>query len=316
MKPSALLPHLLGWFLIAAGPYAAAVEPVAAYVVTDHYTGKILAQKNATDKLPVASLTKIATACVVLDWAKATQTSLAQPMVVPPQAPALGGANPLQLQPGDQLAIRNGLYAALMSSDNLAAETLGYHVGTDLLRRRGKGGDPMREFVREMNALAGKLGMRHTKFVNAHGLDAGLRRKPYSTAADVARLTRYAMDKSEFRFYVSQKTRKVSVNRYGQNRSFRLSNTNELVGRSSIDGVKTGQTAASGPCVVVSGKKKNLVTKLPNGSSQIQKRRLHVVVLGAQDRFRSADQLLQWGWQEYDGWNRSGRPMSDRNGSL
>lgn len=296
--------------------WCGAVEPVNSYVVFDHYTGKILTQKNADQKVPVASLTKVATGCVVLDWAKATRTNLGQFMAVPPHAPAVGGANPLGLQNGDQLSVRDGLYAALMSSDNVAAETLAYHVGIDLLRRRGKRGDPMSEFVRELNALAGKLRMDKTRFANAHGLDHAARRKPYSTARDMGKLSRYAMDKSDFRFYVAQKSRKVSVTRAGQRRSFGLKNTNSLVGQSRIDGVKTGQTTTSGPCLIVSATKSNQVTKLPSGQSRVQKRRVTAVVLAAQDRFRSGKQLLDWGWRERDGWNRAGQPMNDSNGAL
>ncbi|MFT4641562.1 MAG: D-alanyl-D-alanine carboxypeptidase (penicillin-binding protein 5/6) [Verrucomicrobiales bacterium] len=293
-----------------------AVEPANAYIVVDHYTGKIFAQKNADQKLPVASLTKVAAGCLVVDWAQATSTNLSQVMAVPPHAPTIGGANPLGLQSGDQLTLRDGLYSALMASDNVTAESLAYHVGNDLLRRRGKGGDPIKEFVREMNALAGKLGMRQTKFANAHGLDHGLRRPPYSTAKDLCRLTKYAMDKGDFRFYVSQKSRKISVSRQGQKRSFGLKNTNQLVGTSRVDGVKTGQTTASGPCLIVSAIRPNRVSKRADGASQVQKLRLNAVVLGAQDRFRSGKQLIDWGWREFDGWNSAGRPMSDRNGSL
>ena len=302
--------------LVAITSWGIAVEPVNSYVVIDHYTGKILTQKNGDQKLPVASLTKIATGCVVLDWAKATQTNLGQIMAVPPHAPVVGGANPLNLQNGDEMSLRDGLYASLMSSDNVAAETLAYYVGIDLLRRRGKRGDPMTEFIREMNALAGKLDMNKTKFVNAHGLDRNVRNRPYSTAKDMARLSRYAMDKGDFRFYVSQKFRKVAVSRSGQRRSFGLKNTNSLVGQSRIDGVKTGQTTYSGPCLIVSSTKSNQVTKQADGSSRVQKRRVTAVVLAAQDRFRTGKQLLDWGWREYDGWNRAGSPMNDRNGAL
>lgn len=290
--------------------------PVASYMVVDHHSGKIFAQKEANRKLPVASLTKVATGCVVLDWASATQTQLTQRLSVPPHAVRLGGANPLKLQVGDQLALRDAIYSALMASDNVAAEALAYHVGIDLLRRRGKQGDPTLEFVREMNALAGKLGMRQTKFVNAHGLDHGLRKPPYSTAADMARLARYAMGRDGFSFYVAQKERTISITRQGKAQKFKIKNTNSLVKKHGIDGVKTGQTTAAGPCVILSAKKSALTTKLPNGQTQVQPRRLTVVVLNAADRFSTGKQLLDWGWREHEGWNAAGRPMQDANGAL
>ncbi len=313
-RPRATLVLTLLWLAGVTSLFA--FEPTRSYIVADAYSGKILGQKNADQKVPVASLTKIATACVVLDWAAATRTQLGQQMTVPQSAAMLGGANPVGMQPGDRLTIRDGIYAALMSSDNVAAETLCHHVGIDLLQRRRKQGHPVQEFVREMNALAGKLKMRRTKFVNPHGLDHQLRKPPYSTAADMCRLAKYAMDKTGFRFYVSQKSRRITIFRFGERRSFKLKNTNTLVGQARIDGVKTGQTAASGPCLALSATKPNLVTKMPDGGSRITKRRLIVIVLGAGDRFRSSKQLLDWGWREYDGWSRAGRPSQDANGFL
>ena len=297
-------------------PLLHAVEPAASYIVVDHYTGKILAQKNATVKQPIGSITKVATACVVFDWAKAVKVDFSQVVTVPPQAIALGGANPLKLQQGDQLTLRDGLYSALLASDNVSAESLAYHVGAHLLRKRGKAGDPTQEFVQEMNALAAKLGMQSTKFLNPHGLDHRYREPPYSTAADLCRLAKYAMSKADFRFYVSQKARKVSVTRIEQRLSFGLKNTNELVGESGVDGVKTGQTSASGPCLIASATRPNRVTQLSDGTREIQKRRLTAVVLGARDRFRSGRELLTWGWRQYEGWNEAGRPMADADGAL
>ncbi len=308
---------VLGYLmLLLLTPVVHGMGPVVSYLVADHHTGKILGKKDAERKLPVASLTKIATGCVVLDWAKATGTNLSQVLTVPPHAVQLGGANPLKLQQGDRLTLRDSLYSTLMASDNVAAEALAYHVGIDLLRRRGKQGDPTKEFVREMNALAGKLRMARTRFLNAHGLDHAMRKRPYSTAADMARLARYAMDKGDFLFYVSQKSRKISLTRFGQKLTFGLKNTNKLIGQKRIDGVKTGQTTAAGPCLILSATRPNRVTKMPDGSSRVQKQRLTVIVLGAQDRFGASKQLLDWGWREYDGWNAAGRPSQDANGSL
>ncbi len=65
-------------------------------------------------------------------------------------------------------------------------------------------------FVAQMNALAKQLKMERTRFVNPHGMDYKVKPLPYSTAEDMARLTRYAMSKPSFRFYVSQKERQIS----------------------------------------------------------------------------------------------------------
>ncbi len=159
-----------------------------------------------------------------------------------------------------------------------------------------------------MNALARKLGMRNTIFVNPSGLDPNERRLPYSTAADLAKLARYAMERSQFRFYVSQKQREISIDHAGANPTgYSLQNTNELLGIDLIDGVSTGTTQRSGPCVILSA------ARAPESVQQgdqyiITPRRLVVVVLGSQDRFGAGHQLLLSGWQEYDRWEAAGRP--------
>ena len=76
-------------------------------------------------KRPIASLTKIATGVIAVDWADATGVDLNQTLAtVPASALAIGGPNPMNLQPGDQLTLRDALYSALLGSDNLAAMTV------------------------------------------------------------------------------------------------------------------------------------------------------------------------------------------------
>src|SRR5207249_1645425 len=114
---------------------------------------------------------------------------------------------------------------------------------------------PVDSFVIQMNALARTKGMKNTKFLNPHGLDNLDRSVPYSTASDLARLTSYAMANSAFRFYVSQRERKITLfTATGQN-AYLLRNTNELLGVNSIDGVKTGTTARAGQCLIISAAK-------------------------------------------------------------
>jgi D-alanyl-D-alanine carboxypeptidase (penicillin-binding protein 5/6) len=275
-----------------------------AWIVTDATTGFVLDSSNPTKKLPVGSLSKIATAMVVLDWADAGHRDLNEMAVVPNSAAGLNTAQGVGFTPGDQVTLRDLLYAAMMQSDNQAAETLAIHVGTAL-----GGGNPGEKFVAQMNALARRLGMAHTRFLNPHGLDGLERSDPYSTAEDLAKLTTYAMDSSAFRFYVSQKERKIAIQTaLGEQNQYLLRNTNELLGVNAIDGVKTGTTRKAGQCVIISAPR-------PPESRQegeqhiITPRRLNVVVLGAAaDRFGIAANLLQRGWQRYDQWAASGRP--------
>jgi len=279
-------------------------DEAAAFVVADSTTGFILEQAHADKKLPIGSLTKIATAMVVLDWSEASKSDLGQLATVPPEAAQIAGGQSTGFQPGDRATLRDLLYAALMQSDNVAALTLASHVGQAI----GGGASPVDSFVVQMNALAKTRGMKNTKFLNPHGLDNLERSVPYSTAADLAKLTSYAMANSAFRFYVSQRERKITIqSANGGQSAYLLRNTNELLGVNSIDGVKTGTTARAGQCVIIScGKPPD--SRQEGETHIITPRRLNVVVLGATNRFPLAQGLLARGWQLYDSWAAAGRP--------
>lgn len=301
---------LIGAVFLRFFPSVAA-QPAAAYAIADQTTGYILEAYKAEGKRQIASLTKIATGKVVLDWAEKTGADLAQQVVVPQQAlMESGGINPIGLQPNDLISYRDLIYAAMMQSDNIAAATLAYYVGAAL---RPAGGERMRElgaieaFVSQMNALARQLGMERTLFVNPHGLEPSKGLQPYSTALDLVKLTAYAMKDAAFRFYVSQKERKISSNRGGQVFQYLLRNTNELVGTAGIDGVKTGRTAKAGECIIISSQREPVVAQ-QGGTTLVTPRRLNVVVLGATDRMAAATQLLSRGWTLYDRWAAAGRP--------
>src|SRR4051812_16735446 len=122
--------------LIVAGMTALRPSDVlaqaAAYAITDSTTGYVLDSANAQKKLQVGSLTKIATAMVVLDWSEAKGQDLGQLATVPASAGPLATTQGVGFQPGDQCSLRDLLYAALLQSDNQAAETLADHVGRTL----------------------------------------------------------------------------------------------------------------------------------------------------------------------------------------
>ncbi len=282
-----------------------------AYLVVEANSGRILMAHAAQERKPVASLTKIASALVVLDWAAATKTDLGTVAVVPPSSTTLGGSNPMGLRPGDRITLRNALYSALLGSDNASAQTLAHHVGGALLRARGEGGDSVKNFVREMNVLAKGLGMKDTSFANAHGMD-NARGRGLSTATDMCRLSIYAMRKPGFAFFAKQKSRRVSFQQQGgQLRGFTVQSTNKLLGQQHINGIKTGMTARAGECLATSSELKPLVHKLPDGKSLLTPRRLICVVLGSEDRFGRTKGLVQQGWAYYDKWMREGGVVTD-----
>lgn len=281
-------------------------QGAASSMVTDSVTGHVLQATNPRRKRQIGSLTKIAMAMVVLDWLELRKGDASQLATVPGGAAGIEAANPLGLQPGDRLSLRDLLYAALLQSDNVAAFTLAEHVGQTLPAESKIA--PVTRFVAQMNALARRLRMNDTLFVNPHGLDASERKLPYSTAADLAKLSAYAMAKSAFRFYVSQKDRRIAIQHAaGDQSEYLLQNTNELLGVDGIDGVKTGTTRRAGECLVVSASRPPESIQ-QGGKYFITPRRLIVVVLGSGARFQVATSLVRSGWGAYEQWTAAGRP--------
>ncbi len=328
-------PVLLAASLLASPAIA---EPIA-YVVADATSGHVLDSRAPRDKRQVASLTKIASAIVILDWCDLRKVNLGDLVTVPVQAITPGVTNPVNFQPGDRVSIRDLLFCSLLQSDNIAVDALALHFGAQI---PGDGSlTPTQRFVQQMNALARNLRMDRTLFLNAHGIDAT--DNPYSTAQDMARLTKHALTKSGFRFFVTQKERRIGVQRApamepplpaGGNlppgaggpapalepprarptapaaSDYLLRNTNELLGQMEIDGVKTGQTNKAGSCLIISATKPPVSGQVGN-EVRVTPRKLIVVILGSPDRFNDARGLLQRGWQLYDQWSAQGRQMGD-----
>ena len=296
-------------------PAARALHAARAFAIVDSQTGFVLDQQEPKQKRQVGSLTKVATAMVVLDWAEKKSGDLNQTTTIPPEAFVGTGENLIGFQPGDRITLRDLLYAALVQSDNVAAYALANHVGVALQSivpaAPSGGGTPVAIFVGQMNALAKSLRMERTHFVNPHGIDDNAPSLPYSTATDLARLTRYAVNKAGFRFYVSQKERQISFSRGGKNHGYMLRNTNELLGRDGVDGVKTGRTARAGDCLILSANRESQVIK-EGPRTAVVPRHLVIVILGSTDRFGEGAQLIARGWQLYDQWAAGGRMVDPK----
>lgn len=307
LRQSSLRFLTLCFLLLGAGSAFAAPS----FLIVDGKSGYVLQERDSRQKRQVGSLTKIATAMVALDWMEHHAGDPNQLATIPPEAFGSGGENLIGFQPGDQVAVRDLLYAALVQSDNIAAYTLGHHLGQAIqtVVPAAPGGNPVATFVVQMNALAKSLKMERTLFVNPSGADANTKPLPYSTAADIARLTRYALNKAGFRFYVSQKQRQISFTSGGKKKEYLLKNTNELLGQNGVDGVKTGRTARAGDCLVLSAQREAEVVKTGENSAQVTPRTLVIVLLGSTNRFEEGRQLLNLGWQLYDQWAAGGRKI-------
>src|SRR5690349_2531428 len=153
LRKTRFLLVILPVFLLAA----TATRAAEAFITVDAKTGFVLEKFQAEKKRQIGSLTKIATAMVVLDWAAKEKGDLAQVAVIPETAFAGTSENNVGFQPGDTLTLRDLLYAALVQSDNIAAYTLANHVGRMLQMQVPPSGEaargtPVDYFVLQMNA--------------------------------------------------------------------------------------------------------------------------------------------------------------------
>ena len=200
---------------------------VPSAILEDLDSGQVLFSKRAHLRRPVASLTKIMSAIVVLEHVPAERT-----IVVDAAAASVSGSG-AGLVAGERVAVRDLLYAMLLESANDAAIALASHVaGTET------------SFVALMNDRAAEMRLHDTHFFSATGLDD----RGYSTAADLARMTREAYRHPLFESIV--RTRFFTMSSpSGHDRL--LQNRNVLLFRyTDAIGVKTGLTTAAGHCVV------------------------------------------------------------------
>lgn len=285
------------------------MQAAESYLAVDSFTGKIVLELDSERRQDPGGLTKMATAMVVLDWARLSKTSMAEVTVVPMAATAQRGFNPMGLLPGDRISLREAMYSMLLGADDVAAYTLASHAGRSIQARSG-GESPVAAFVSEMNALAQGLLMQRTRFVSptGTGLDRG---KNQATVRDLARLAIYAMRNSGFQFYVKQQERTIGFFRGGARRAFKVSNTHQLIGRGTVNGILNGGLAGTGYAVATSSEKKPQVTKLANGASQVLPRRLIVISLGNPDPWSMTRLLIEQGWPTYQAWRSQGSPVTD-----
>src|SRR6266699_3863 len=150
---------VLLFVFVTSGSILRSAAAAQAYLIADAQTGYILEEQESRKKLQVGSLTKIATASVVLDWAERRSGNLNQAVTIPQEAFAGTLENNIGFQPGDSITLRDLLYAALVQSDNIAAYTLASHVGG----RLGSSLPSDVAFVAQMNALAKQLTMERTR---------------------------------------------------------------------------------------------------------------------------------------------------------
>lgn len=199
-----------------------------AAVLMDMKTGKILYNKNIHEKLYPASTTKIMTAIVALE-----NGGLDSVVTVGRDAANVEPTK-IGLKTGERIKLKYLLYALMVDSANDAALAIADYVGGSV-----------KNFARLMNKKAAAIGCRDTHFVNPNGLPD---RHHYTSAYDLAIMTRYAMRNPTFRKLVSTVNYKIPAT--NKTSSISLINHNKMLYRTAYYypgciGVKTGYTVSS-----------------------------------------------------------------------
>ncbi|MGE6119330.1 D-alanyl-D-alanine endopeptidase [Aeromonas media] len=227
---------LLGAQAALAAPNPAKLQlKSGSALVMDINTGKTLYQKNPAQVRPIASLTKLMTALVVLD----ARQNLNQTLTIDQNDRDNLKHTYSRVRMGTKVTRRDALHLALMSSENRMASALGRHY---------PGGRSA--FIRAMNNKARQLGMRNSRFYDSTGLST----RNVSTARDLAKLIAAAYRQPLIRQFTqdTNKEMRFSTPAY----SLMFNNTNPLVKNPDWDVrlSKTGYTDEAGRCLLMRAK--------------------------------------------------------------
>lgn len=232
-------------------------------------TGDILYEKEPDAEVPMASITKIMTLLLTLEAVEAGKISMTDIVPISEHAFNMGGSQ-IWLEPGEQFTLDELIKAICVCSANDAAVAVAEFVGGS-----------EEAFAEMMNQKAAELGMTHTHFVNACGLDA---EGHYSSARDVARMSVELLHHPKILEY-SQIW--MDSLRGGETQ---IVNTNKLLKTyPGTTGLKTGTTSKAGVCIAATAQRDGM--------------NLLAVVLGSdsgKERFESAATLLDYGFATYE----------------
>jgi serine-type D-Ala-D-Ala carboxypeptidase (penicillin-binding protein 5/6) len=235
-------------------------------VLMDQESGRVLYGKDAHEKKRIASITKIMTAILAIESGK-----LEKLVRVSAKATRAEGSS-VYLKPNEKIKLEDLVYGLMLRSGNDTAEAIAEYVGGSL-----------EGFVFLMNQKAKEIGMANTNFGNPHGLDNF--ENHYSTAYDMALLTRYAMQNETYRVISGTKIHKAPNPGEKWDRVWR--NKNRLLSKYKYTtGGKTGYTKRA---------KRTLVTTATKGDMD-----LISVTLNAPDDWNDHISMFEYGFQKYD----------------
>lgn len=251
--------------LIFTFPCSAEPEGITAdsAIVINADTGEILYEKNAYEKRAMASTTKIMTTLLTLEDGQLDKRFVVDSMAIRVEGTSMG------LQEGDIVTRRALCYGMLLPSGNDAANAAAVSVSGTI-----------GAFADEMNRKATEIGMKNTHFVTPSGLDAD---GHYSTAYDMAILTRYALKNEEFRRICGVSSASLEYGNPPYKRT--LYNSNKLLYLyDDCIGVKTGFTDNARRCLVSAAEK--------DGMTVI------AVTLNAPDDWNDHEKMLDYGFSQ------------------
>ncbi len=266
-----------------------------AAVLIENSSGRILYQKEKDKELIPASITKIMTLLLIFDALDSGKIAMEDSVSVSEYAASMGGSQ-VFLEPGETQTVDTMIKCISVASANDAAVAMAeYIAGSE------------NAFVDEMNQRAEKLGMKHTHFKNCNGLDDSIESGHYSSAYDVALMskelvTKYPQIKKYSTIWMDEITH---VTKKGESQ-FGLTNTNKLIRiYDGITGLKTGSTSKAKYCLSATAKR--------NGVS------LTAVIMAAPDhkiRFTQAAALLDYGFANCTGYEDKTSELKLKKGSV
>lgn len=253
-------------------------------ILIEQKTGKVLYEKNADEKLPPASVTKIMTILLVMEAIDNGSINLTDRVSVSENAASMGGSQ-VYLEVGETMSVDEMLKCVVVASANDAAVALAEHIsGSE------------EEFVSEMNKRAEALGMLNTNFENTNGLD-DTTENHYTTARDIAIMSRELLNHEKIFDYTTIWMDSV------RNGAFTLTNTNRLIRfYKGANGLKTGSTSKAKFCLSASAKRNEM--------------QLIAVVMASStrdSRNEAAVKLLDYGFAGYECVSYSQEHIQDLN---
>ena len=226
---------LLTFFLFCL-PFTVSADTAKSTIVMDLDSGRILYEKNANQKRLIASITKIMTAIVAIE-----EGDLTEKITVGEEVLSMYGTN-IYVEVGEKMKLRDLLYGLLLRSGNDASVVIAKAIaGSE------------EKFVNLMNKKAQEIGMKNTIFKNPHGLDEET--ENYSTAYDMALLSKYAYKNKTYRNIVSTDKYEVSTGK----KTYLWYNRNKLLTTYEYcTGGKNGYTPRAGKTLVTTASKNGL----------------------------------------------------------